>query len=431
MIQSHKAISVRKHLLLAVMLSGVAMFHAGNVYSEEVSKSNVQRDATAPNDAAIDSSESAVKTTENKIPTLAKPKRKLSPELLALRDQVRKTLSQHARQSFNTRQNSVAEIMNYCLSYGCNAEITLAKSTGSKRENAIACLCWNIPCAGYELLKMCDGRIVARLGYGAQQRPSQFLAMMAFAHVQPSYPLRVGETQQTVANLVEAEKLQCRTGTDLSMTLIGMSHYADFPIWKNDLGEEWSVERLLREEIDKPAMAVSNGGIDRLLGIAYAVRHRKQHNLPIEGDFERAEKYLEKLHAFAWNLQNPDGSWGYYLTRQEKNSDEIAAQRSTAYIMEWLSLSLPDEQLEDARLIAGVKYLLQLVNGNRFQRDVAGLATQEIGSYTRALHALSFYNDRYFSVGEEEKSSLKPKATESASFSPAILPLESMPVRSN
>jgi hypothetical protein len=321
--------------------------------------------------------------------------------------------------------------MDYCLSYGCKAEITLAKSTGNKRENAIACLCWNIPCAGYELLKVCDGQIVARLGYGAQQRPSQFLAMLAFAQVQPSYPLRVGETQQTVANLVEAEKLQCRTGIDLSMTLIGMSHYADATTWKNDLGEEWSVERLLREEIDKPAVASPTEGIDRLLGIAFALRNRKQHNLPIEGDFERAEKYLEKLHAFAWNLQNPDGSWGYYLSRQGKNPEEATALSSTAYVMEWLVLSLLEELLEDARIIAGVNNLLLFVNGNQFQRDAAGLATQEIGSYTRALHAISLFNDRYLSVGEEDKSSLKPKATESASFPPAILPLDSMTLGSN
>jgi hypothetical protein len=89
--QLHEAISARKHLLLAVMLCGVAMFHAGNVKSEEVPSSDVPRNASVSDEAAVDSSESAKKTSENKIPTLAKPKRKLSPELLPLRDQIRKT----------------------------------------------------------------------------------------------------------------------------------------------------------------------------------------------------------------------------------------------------------------------------------------------------------------------------------------------------
>jgi hypothetical protein len=390
----HRTIVARKLTLLTFVFVGIVFLHAGIARSEDVADSESKQGSL----------ESPKNTPASGTPTLAPPKGKLSPELRSLCDEIQKTLSQHARQNINTRQNSASEIIDYSLSYGCKAEITLIKSTGNKRENAISCLCWNVPCAGYELLKVCDGRIVARLGYGAQRRPSHFLAMLAFAQVQSSYPLRVGETQQTVANLVDGEKLQCRTGADLSMTLIGLSHYAENSSWKNDLGEEWSVERLLREELDKPATAATDGDIDRLLGIAYVLNHRKQHNLPLDGDYERAEKYLEELHGFAMNLQNKDGSWGYYLSRQGVNPEETLTFNSTAYVLEWLSLSIPREQLEDPRMIAGVKYLLRIVNNNRYQRDIAGLTAREIGAYTRSLHALSLFLERC-PIDSKEKTS--------------------------
>jgi hypothetical protein len=440
----YKRLCGNKFILLALLPIVAATFHANIVNSEETPKSEKPLDPDAPVQAIADPPESSAEApedkatmpiesnqngsdnsadsphseppstvTEEKIAVPTRQTRKLSVELYPLRDQVRKTLAQHARQSFNTRQNTVTEVLDYCLSYGCNTEITLTGSSGGKRENAIACLCWNIPCSGYEPLKLCHGRIVARLGHGTQMRQSQFLSMLAFARVQPSYPLRVGEIQQTVADLVDLEKMQCRSGTDLSMTLVGLSYYLDAPSWKNDIGEQWSLERMIKEELDQPARSTQNGGLDRLLGLAYAVNHREQHNSSIDGQFARANKYLNEMHAFTLSLQNPDGSWGYFLSSRGKNPDESASLRSTAYVMKWLAVFLPEEQLEDPRLIAGIKYLLQSINSNRSLRDIASLATQEINSYSHTLQVLSLYNDRCFQSGEEEKVPTKPKIAES------------------
>jgi hypothetical protein len=442
--QFQKILSMKTLILLAFLPLAAATVQAEIDKSEESPKSEKPLDPDAPVQAVNDLPESSTESperkaemsielnqkgsdnpvdsphpelpatvTEEKIAVPARQNRKLSVELYPLRDQVRKTLSQHARQPFNTRQNTVTEVLDYCLSYGCNTEITLTGSSGGKRENAIACLCWNIPCAGYEPLKLCDDRIVARLGHGKQMRPSQFLAMLAFARVQPSYPLRVGEIRQTVADLVELEKQQCRTGADLSMTLVGLSYYSDTPSWKNDIGEQWSLERMIMEELDQPAQSTQNGGLDRLLGLVYAVNHREQHNSSIDGQFARAKKYLDEMHTFALSLQNPDGSWGYFLTGRGRNPDENASLRSTAHVMEWLAISFPEQQLEDARLIAGIKYLQQSINTNRSLKDISSLATREINSYTHALHALSLYNDRCFQSVEEEKVPAKPKAQES------------------
>ena len=194
-----------------------------------------------------------------------KPKRELAPALAALREKTRRTLATYQQMPFNSRQNTPDEIIDYCLALGCDAEITLLAAEGERRANGIMCLCWNYPCAGYRPLTMIDGHVSARLGFGLQSRPSQLLAALALARVPASYPMRVGNSMCSVADLVESEKLSCRSGTDMSLKLIGLAYYADAPAWKNDLDEEWSLEKIIKEE----------------LAAAYACPRRRWIRLPI------------------------------------------------------------------------------------------------------------------------------------------------------
>ncbi len=45
----------------------------------------------------------------------------LSPEMAALRDQVRKTLGTVYQQPFNTRDNNVSDIIHFCRVFGCQS----------------------------------------------------------------------------------------------------------------------------------------------------------------------------------------------------------------------------------------------------------------------------------------------------------------------
>ena len=113
--------------------------------------------------------------------------------------------------------------------FGCASEVHQEAAAGAK-INGITCLCWNYPCAGFEPLIVCDGRIAARIGYGGQDVPGQFLATLALAGVEAKYPLRVDKTVRTVADLVEQEKRSCRHAADLSARLIGLSYYVSEPL---------------------------------------------------------------------------------------------------------------------------------------------------------------------------------------------------------
>ena len=221
-------------------------------------------------------------------------RRNSAPRWSRLRDRVRNTLAPQQKQAFNTRENSATEIMNFCLAFGCGTEVLLDGQSG-KQINGITGLCWNYPCAGFEMLGPSQGHIAPRIGYGYQEHPGEFLAMLAMSRVQADYPVRFGKTIRTVADLVEAEKLGCRSGSDASLKLVGLAYYVDEPQWKNDLGETWSLDRMVEEELAQPVVSAPEGGLNRLLGLSYAVARRAKHGQPLDGQLPPGREVRGRL----------------------------------------------------------------------------------------------------------------------------------------
>ena len=243
----------------------------------------------------------------------AKPKHELTPEMAALRDRVRAVFAAHRQDGFNTHDNTATEIMNFCLAYGCGTAITQQTADGNQPVNGITCLCWNYPCDGFQMLMNQPDQVAVRIGYGYQENPGELLAMLAMSRVPADYALHVGPNVRTVAGIVEAEKRACRHGSDLSLVLIGLVHYADRSTWKNDLGETWSIERILEEEMSQPVVGAAEGGMNRLLGLGYAVSQHAKHGGAMEGRWDQARKYVDEFQEFAFANQNSDGSWGPYF----------------------------------------------------------------------------------------------------------------------
>ncbi|MCE5269311.1 MAG: hypothetical protein LLG00_15650, partial [Planctomycetaceae bacterium] len=308
----------------------------------------------------------------------AKPKRQLSPELGELRDRVRSVLTEHRQQLLSTRDNSATEILSRCLAFGCDTEVLLDGADG-RHINGITALCWNYPCSGFEMLGRSKDHIAARIGYGYQERPGEFLAMLALSRVQPDYPVRLGKTVRKVADVVQAEKLACRADSDMSLALVGLAYYVDEPEWKNDLGETWSIERIVAHELEQPMVGAPEGGLNRLMGLSFTLTHRAKHGKPNnKGDFDRAQKYVADFQRFAFQQQDSDGSWGPHFPARRGSSAEAAVQlRATGHVLEWLALSLPQQRLEDAGMINAVTYLTSLLGSERYQGNASALSTRE------------------------------------------------------
>jgi len=346
------------------------------------------------------------------------PVRRLPPVLVGLRDRVRQTLAAARRYPLDATQRTPSQLIDICLPFGCRTEVARRDIRGGK-INGITCLCWNYPCAGYTLLTLAEGRIAARVGYGFQQHRGQLLAMLAFARVKPDYPVRVGEQVRSVADLVEYEKRACRAGTELSWTLVGLARYAADQTWQNDLGETWSVERIVREELAQDVLHATDGGTHRLLGLSYAVRWQAEHDRPVEGEFERAAEFLRRFEQHALAVQNADGSWGpMFLAARSAGRDPRQQLYATGHVLRWLAWWLPDEPEAAVALRSGSQTKAGAGEaavaaawsgeasgstdsaGNaapvQSNRPSASLSPRDTHSLMCALHALAIYDQRVF-----------------------------------
>ena len=155
-----------------------------------------------------------------------------------------------------------------------------------------------------------EGHLTGRIGYGYQSQPSELAAVLALSEVAPDYPARFGRVVRTVADIIDYEKLTCRPGTDMSMKLVALSHYVREPSWKDNLGNEWTLQRIVTEELNRPTGNTPHAATNRLLGLVSAVNRFKADKTALEGDLARAETYIDEAMRYAFSSQNSDGSWG-------------------------------------------------------------------------------------------------------------------------
>lgn len=327
-----------------------------------------------------------------------KPKRDaelpaLTAETTKLGERVREARELYQQRIPNTKDNTHHDVLQHILGYGVAAELRI-ESAQPKVVNAIAYECYNNLCRGEELLFMERNAVAARKAARAQTHYGQYLAVLAQSGVALDYPLKVKGKTFTVADLVETEKRDCESNMELSFKLLALSYYVgdSDETWRNGTGQDWNLERLIREEIAAPVVdEASFGGTQRLLALSAAVRRRQGEGKPLDGQFGRAAKYVSDFHRYTLTLQNTDGSFSTEFFK--KKSGEGDAQRklmTTGMVLEWLVFSLDRRDLDHPLIVRGMGCLTDLLLKNPKQEwDAAALG--------HALHALRVYEERFLS----------------------------------
>jgi len=315
----------------------------------------------------------------------AKP---LTPEMEMLRRRVQSSLATfYHNWTLNTTEHSPWEVMHAIIAYGVDTRL---RHNGTN-TTAIGHLCFSGSANKLPILTLRNNGLYVLRGPGVQGHSGQFLAILAQSHLQRDYPLYVGGKQFDLEDLIRAEQLDCESGTELTFKLIGLMHYLPSDAkWKNFQGQDWSIDRLVREEIVQPVRGAACGGTHRLMGLSYAVRKREQRGQPITGVYLEAQKYIDQYHRYTLGMQNPDGSFSTaWFVRRESRLDLDRRLQTTGHTLEWLCFSMSDEQLRDPRIVRSVRYVTDLLLN---EKDHAW----EIGHLGHALHALQLYNERVF-----------------------------------
>jgi hypothetical protein len=226
------------------------------------------------------------------------------------------------------------------------------------------------------------------------------LAILAQSHVQEDYPIVIGTRKYTIRDLIKYEMATCREKTELTFKLIGLTHYLKpDQTWRDNRGRQWSIEKLVAEELAQPINGEACGGTHRLMGLTCAVVSRQEAGIPLTGHFERADKFLNDFVEYTFSLQNADGSFSteWFERRADEQNVERKVQ-TTGHTLEWLVYTLPDEHLRSPEIQKAVDFLLDSLGKNP-SKD------WPIGPRGHSLRALTLYNSRVHN-GQE----LKPHA---------------------
>ena len=311
----------------------------------------------------------------------------LTPEQVVLRDRIRRCLAYYFYRPESTQRRSPWAIMHVIMGFGVDSTLL----ADHQDVNAIAWLCANGPCYGMQLMYPAGRSVGVRMGPGYQGHSGQLLAILAQSRVKIDYPLVVQGQRLSLAELVRSEQLTCRSGTELTFKLIGLSHYLEpDAAWQSESGEAWDISRLIREELAQPVVGAACGGTHRLMGFSYAVRKCEKSGRPLAGQWLRAKEYLDQYHERTFKLQNADGSFStnWFAGRGERQDPDRQLE-THGHTLEWLIYSLPKDQLADQRLVRAVEFLTDLMWRYR-GRD------WEIGPKGHAIHALALYDERVF-----------------------------------
>lgn len=323
-----------------------------------------------------------------KTPPATQPQQKLSPEMQQLKDKIRTCLAHY----YFNRQETVAArspwgVMHSLIAYGVDTQVI----ANNRRVNSIGWLCYNGTCKGQNIFYLERGELKARIGPGVQGHPGQFLAMMAQSRVKSDFPMLVEGRQFTINDLIKYEQNTCRAGTELTFKLIAFNNYLKTDAtWKNDLGEDWDIPRVIREELKQPIVGAACGGTHRLMGLSYSVRKRETQGEPIDGQWLRAKNFTASYQEYLLRLQNPDGSFSTdWFKGRGDNGKPTRKLETTGHMLEWLVYSLPKERLTDPRVIRSVDFLASLLLSDPY-------GAWNIGPQGHSLHALALYDERVF-----------------------------------
>ncbi len=230
---------------------------------------------------------------------------------------------------------------------------------------ALGALCWNVPCAGRRILRVVDGRPLAKVGFGFQSKRGELLAALAFAKIDRNYEIRINDEKFRVQDLVDAEKLACSKGANLSTVAVGLAHYSQNPdeTWTNAFGETWSLAKILEQETRRSVDWGSTEATDKLLALTFLLARLKQGALRDSPELKRAEATLIALKGRIWAFFN-DATLTETLFFDEKV--KLTTPHMRLYVngalLRWLTLTASAEELRSEKTRRAVFELCALVD---------------------------------------------------------------------
>lgn len=247
--------------------------------------------------------------------------------------------------------------------------------------------------------------------------PNQFPALLTMSNLPADHTFSIGRGQTiTMMDLVNQAKMEANTREEMTWTLWFLAQYLHpDDEWINQTGDHWSMERLVRIQTDARVIGTACGGTHGLFALAFARKHYlEKTNRPLRGVWLEADQKVKRHILMARSLQRTDGSFPTgYFSGTGTPTDLKQRLAAPGHMMEWLSMALPDDQLDDAWVRRGINYVADTLIRYRYQQA-------DCGPMYHALNALISYRDRIRALNEKNSNS-KPRKIDMANAKPISL----------
>lgn len=226
-----------------------------------------------------------------------------------------------------------------------------------------------------------------------QGHHDQWLAILAQCGFEETAEIVYGGRTYTVRDYVEQVKWDAPRNleSEFSWTLIGLTAYESTDAkWTASDGQEWSIERLLQAEVDFQLGEGACGGTHRLIGITMCLQKHLAAGGTLEGVWLDADRTIRLAVDTARMHQNPDGTFSTNYVIMPGSSPDLAQNLgSTGHVLEFLSLALSENQLNDDWVERAVVAMCDIFDKTRE-------VPLECGALYHAAHGLVLYRERRF-----------------------------------
>lgn len=230
--------------------------------------------------------------------------------------------------------------------------------------------------------------------YAFEGHPTQFMGYMTMANIPFEYEVQTPTKIITIRDIVNDAKMQVHEGVEITWTLWTLAHYEDTDArWFNAAGEPWSVERLMKLQIDEPVTSGACGGCHGLYALAYARNmfisaHGLKGTRGLRGVWFEADHKIKRYIEEARILQNTDGSFSAAHFKGALHSDDFATRITTSgHQLEWLMIALSQKQLQEEWVRRGIAAVANDLIKNKHVKS-------DCGPLFHGMHALVVYRQR-------------------------------------
>lgn len=225
--------------------------------------------------------------------------------------------------------------------------------------------------------------------YAFEGHANQTIALISMCGVELDRQFGTSDGSVTMRDMIRHAQMTVAQKDEPTWTLWVLSRYLPPNArWVNQDGENWSIERLVQEQVAKPMKGAPCGGTHGLFALAHARNVYLQQGKPLRGVWLQAEYKIRKYINTARFQQNSDGSLSSnYFRGREYNPDFNKRMASIGHMLEFLMIALPQKELNSQWVRRAINSAATELMNNR-------KAYVKCSPLYHTVNALNIYLDR-------------------------------------